>query len=58
MPKMKHPSGRRLIDVAPGSVSMYESQGWQLVESVPRATKRTAKRTTKQTSRRLTDDAK
>lgn len=42
MPKMKHPSGRRQIDVAPDSVAMYQSQGWQIVEKP--ATRRAVKR--------------
>lgn len=29
MPRMTHPDGgRRVIDVAPDQVPMYESQGW------------------------------
>lgn len=31
MPKMKHETGGRQIDVAPDMVGMYESQGWQKV---------------------------
>lgn len=31
MPKMKHESGGRQIEVAPDMVPMYESQGWQKV---------------------------
>jgi hypothetical protein len=29
MPKMKHASGGRSIDVRADAVAMYESQGWQ-----------------------------
>lgn len=30
MPKMKHVSGGKSIDVGPDQVAMYESQGWEV----------------------------
>jgi len=39
MPKMKHESGGRQIDVSPDMVHMYQTQGWQTV--TPPASKAT-----------------
>lgn len=36
MPKMKHASGGRSIDVRDDQVQMYESQGWE-VQSVKKS---------------------
>jgi hypothetical protein len=36
MPKMKHKSGGRAIEVAPAAVAMYESQGWEVQPSTPK----------------------
>lgn len=37
MPKMKHSSGGRQIEVAADRVAMYESQGWVKVEPTKKA---------------------
>lgn len=46
MPKMRHKSGGRSIDVGPDQVPMYESQGWEVQAARPRSPRRSAKKKT------------
>ncbi len=41
MPKMRYPDGGLQVEVAPGSVTNYESQGWQKVAAKKSAPKKT-----------------